>query len=207
MNGPPMDELMAEFYMGEPESNTTISLYDNTYFDIMDATTWAYNIDTIAQSLSNICRFNGHIANFYSVAEHAVRVANLLKSWGANELVQFLGLHHDDMESIIGDIPSPHKRLLLIHTEDSVAEWMHFFEKTLEYSFFRAIGVLGPTESTNLEGFERDWSDVKRADVAVYLEERAERPILGKGLTPARAKKEYLKMHNRLALSLGLETE
>lgn len=207
MNGPPMDELMAEFYMGEPESNTTISLYDNTYFDIMDATTWAYNIDTIAQSLSNICRFNGHIANFYSVAEHAVRVAKVLKSWGANELVQFIGLHHDDMESIIGDIPSPHKRLLLIHTEDSIAEWMHFFEKTLEYSFFRAIGVLGPTESTDLEGFERDWSDVKRADVYVYLEERAERPILGKGMTPARAKKEYLKMHNRLALSLGLETE
>ena len=207
MNGPPMDELMAEFYMGEPGSDSAISLYDNTYFDIMDATTWAYNIDTIAQSLSNICRFNGHIANFYSVAEHAVRVAKLLKSWGANELVQFIGLHHDDMESIIGDIPSPHKRLMYIRTTDITAESVHFFEKTLEYSFFRAIGVLAPTEITGNEGFAHDWEDVKRADVAVYLEERAERPILGKGMTPARAKKEYLKMHNRLALSLGLETE
>lgn len=190
--------------MGEPESSSTISLADNTYFDILDTSTWSYNIETIAQSLSNICRFNGHIENFYSVAEHAVRVTKVLRSWGASELVQFLGLHHDDMESIIGDIPSPHKRLLLVNTGDFIAESMHDLEKTLEYSFFTAIGVLGPVGKTDFDGFERDWSYVKRADVYVYLQERAERPILGKGLAPHKAKTQYLKMHEELAESIGL---
>jgi hypothetical protein len=199
-----MESLMVEFRLGEPLSKTSISLVDNTYFDILNTSTWSYNIETIAQSLSNICRFNGHIENFYSVAEHAVRVAKTLRSWGASELVQFIGLHHDDMESIIGDIPSPHKHLLMFDTGDFIAESMHDLEKTLEYSFFTAIGVLGPVGKTDFEGFERDWSYVKRADVYVYLKERAERPILGKGLAPHKAKTQYLKMHEELAESIGL---
>lgn len=59
----------------------------------------------IGHALSNICRFGGHTAMFYSVAEHSVllagAVAKPFKAWA---------LLHDAAEAYIGDIPRPIKR-------------------------------------------------------------------------------------------------
>lgn len=51
-------------------------------------------IEDIAHSLSNMCRFCGHVREFYSVAEHSVRGASHL--YGLNAL-QFL--LHDAAEA------------------------------------------------------------------------------------------------------------
>ncbi len=67
-------------------------------------------IEDIAHSLANICRFNGHVREFYSVAEHSIRVSWLLENWGEDEDVQFWGLMHDASEAYIGDWATPLKQ-------------------------------------------------------------------------------------------------
>jgi hypothetical protein len=185
------DRLYEEFRVGEPQSKTTIMLVDNSLFDIQDTSTWQFSLDNIATSLSNLCRYNGHIRNFYSVAEHAVRVSKKLEEWCWGYKIQYLGLHHDDIESyLLGDIPSPQKRLLSIDGEP-----FKYVEETLEHIYFQALGL----RST----FIQFWDVVKEADLAVYIEERSERPIIGQGLYPNLAKKLYLGRHAELLQRLG----
>lgn len=64
-------------------------------------------INDIAVSLSNICRFAGHLSHFYSVAQHAVLCSQLVPQEFA-----FEALMHDATEAYCQDIPAPLKRLL-----------------------------------------------------------------------------------------------
>lgn len=185
--------LIDDFQAGEPESHTAIRLVDDLLFDILDPRTWVFTLDTIVTSLSNLCRFNGHIRNFYSVAEHSVRVSRMLEMWGESQLVQYVGLHHDDMEAYLGDCPSPHKGIMSIDGDS-----FKFVEQTLEYSYWSTLGV---------DVTPAMWKRVKDADLAVYLAEREERPILGQGLYPSLAKDQYLKLHNELITALNGEVE
>lgn len=70
------------------------------------------DIEDIAHSLSNICRFNGHVREFYSVAQHCVQCAALLKTWGASLKIQAAGLLHDASEAYLCDVIRPVKRNL-----------------------------------------------------------------------------------------------
>ncbi len=68
-------------------------------------------IEDVAHSLSHLCRFNGHPKYFYCVAEHAVRVSNLIEAQQRPVLEQFIALHHDDGEAYMGDVIAPLKLL------------------------------------------------------------------------------------------------
>jgi hypothetical protein len=59
----------------------------------------------IAHSLSNICRWNGHVMRFYSVAEHCIFVSGLVES-REDKLAALL---HDASEAYITDLTRPVK--------------------------------------------------------------------------------------------------
>lgn len=61
-------------------------------------------VEDVAHALSHLCRFGGHVKQFYSVAEHVVRVSNICPNY------PMWGLHHDDSEAYMVDLPRPIKR-------------------------------------------------------------------------------------------------
>lgn len=63
------------------------------------------DIRDIAHSLSLQCRYNGHVTNFYSVAEHSVMLSHMVSSSNA-----LSALMHDASEAYLTDLPRPIKK-------------------------------------------------------------------------------------------------
>lgn len=67
-------------------------------------------IEDIAHSLSNQARFLGHTREPYSIAQHSVLVARMIRECGAYDKIEpLLGLLHDAGEAYTGDFPLPIK--------------------------------------------------------------------------------------------------
>ena len=75
--------------------------------DILNPDPFAIYLPDIAHGLSMQCRFGGHTARHYSVAEHSWWVSKLCAPEYALQ-----GLLHDATEAYLCDIPTPIKRLL-----------------------------------------------------------------------------------------------
>lgn len=69
-------------------------------------------LDDVAHGLAHTCRFAGQTSRYYSVAEHAVNVCNLLRVGLDRPDLALAGLHHDDAEGFLGDVTRPLKTLL-----------------------------------------------------------------------------------------------
>ncbi len=90
------------------------------------------DIRDIAHSLSLQCRFNGHCREFYSVAEHSVRVAAQLP-----EELALWGLLHDAAEAYLGDLTRPLKR-------QDEAQWFNEAEDRLLEVIAQTFGLSWP---------------------------------------------------------------
>lgn len=95
-----------------------IETFTGCTFDSMrpERQTWStIRIRDIAHSLANQGRFTGHARFRYSVAEHSVRVSELVASLGYPEHVQLWGLMHDASEAYLTDLATPLKLSRAFH--------------------------------------------------------------------------------------------
>lgn len=103
-----------------------IRTYRGHEFNFTDINPDSIDLQDIAHSLSLICRFTGHLSEFYSVAEHCVWVSMLSYKYahaGVDGMfppespkeaakIGLYALMHDAQETYITDMNSPLKSLL-----------------------------------------------------------------------------------------------
>lgn len=125
-----------------------IRTYRGGVFHILDPKPDEIDIVDIAHALSMTCRFTGHVRNFYSVAEHCLRVSELVP-----EHHRLWALLHDASEAFIADVSSPAKQL---------AEFKPYrtLEAKIERAIFERFGLFGGRPAS-----------VKEADVVMLSTE------------------------------------
>jgi 5'-deoxynucleotidase YfbR-like HD superfamily hydrolase len=92
----------------------TMRTYSGRLLDLATPHRWTpadIRITDIAHHLSQLCRFTGATREFYSVAQHAVLVSELLEDRHPKLAQAFwmAGLLHDGAEAYVGDLPAPVK--------------------------------------------------------------------------------------------------
>jgi 5'-deoxynucleotidase YfbR-like HD superfamily hydrolase len=97
--------------------NSKYITYSRIEFSPKDFKTVHVKIEDIAHALSMLCRYNGHICEFYSVAQHCIQVSKRLAGLGYSVKIQLCGLLHDAAEAYLGDLPAPIKELLYDYKE------------------------------------------------------------------------------------------
>jgi|AGTN01.2.fsa_nt_gi hypothetical protein len=94
------------------KSKNQIITYTGVYMDPFQMTPEQVRILDIAHSLSLISRANGHIAHFFSVAQHCINCAREAECRGLSRRVQLACLLHDASECYLSDVIRPVKHRL-----------------------------------------------------------------------------------------------
>ncbi|PSR53888.1 phosphohydrolase [Adhaeribacter arboris] len=89
-----------------------IKTYSGLQVELLEPRADQIELEDIAHGLAMKCRFSGQTNQFYSVAEHSVRVAYLLLEMYQNPLLAMAGLMHDAAEAYLPDIATPLKRII-----------------------------------------------------------------------------------------------
>jgi uncharacterized protein len=101
----------------QPKAKSWIGTYTGRKFYPYDPKLEDVSIEDIAHSLSLQCRFNGHCERMYSVAQHSINCAKLLKELGYGVKHQLYVLLHDASEAYLSDVVKPVKDYLLEYCE------------------------------------------------------------------------------------------
>lgn len=123
-----------------------IQLRSGAVFDYSNIKSMQFDIEDVAHALSNICRFNGHTKEFYSVAQHSVLVSELVPEEHA-----LAALLHDAAEAYCGDMVAPLKQLLPVYQS---------IINTIEKHLFESVGIQWPPHEC-----------VKKADLTMLATE------------------------------------
>jgi len=89
-----------------------ITTYKGENFTPLNPNIHQIHIEDIAHSLSLMCRANGHIDYFYSIAQHSINCVTEAKYRGYSARIQLACLIHDASESYLSDITRPVKQFL-----------------------------------------------------------------------------------------------
>lgn len=87
----------------------------------------------IAHALSLICRGNGHVQTFFSVAQHCIFCAREAEARGYSDRVILACLLHDAAECYLSDIPRPLKKDMRAYCE--------LEERILKLAYQKLIGL------------------------------------------------------------------
>lgn len=122
-----------------------------------------YDIQDIAHPLAYLCRYNGHVHTFYSVAEHCCHIHDFIlkhygttayDAWGGWTYKRcFQALMHDCSEAFISDMPAPMKRFM---------PDFKLVEAEIEKSVFKFYDLPLPDQF------------IKLLDIRILIDERAQ---------------------------------
>jgi 5'-deoxynucleotidase YfbR-like HD superfamily hydrolase len=160
------------------------------YFDFIDLQRNVILIEDIAHGLANLCRFNGHCREFYSVAQHSVAVSRIVPPEFA-----LAGLLHDAAEAYIGDVTKPLKMMLPQYQQ---------IEREVEASVFAAFGLppkLNPCiKHADLVLLATEQRDLMNHRNQVWTSIRGVEPLAKTivPMTPKDAREEFLAEFHRL---------
>ena len=145
-----------------------IRTYTGKHFFPTEPDPSLFRVEDFAHALSLLCRGNGHVKTFWSVAEHCICCAKEAAARGLSDRLVLACLLHDASECYLSDVPRPFKQ--------EMKAYQALEERMLEMIYARFLG--SPlTEEEKRQVREIDdamlWFDLK------YLlggEEMGERP-------------------------------
>lgn len=183
--------------------NTWIQTFPTgTAFDLANPRAPDIHLEDVAHALSMLCRFTGHVRWHYSVAQHAVLVAEIVEATAPE--FAFEALHHDDGEAYYGDRSTPLKEAQAYHA-NATREGVDYVEAGVDAAVSARFSLRWTPECRRV---------VKAADLIALVTER--RDLLGEcprewfpgapapldrqvqRLDPATAEIFYLHTHARL---------
>jgi len=116
-----------------------LTTYSGRQLDLDEVTVDAIFIEDIAAALSKICRFGAQTRQFYSVAQHALLVRDILVGDLGRPDLALYGLHHDSHEAFAGDLPSPLKIKLNAEGNDAYKRLCDHLDDAISTAFGFAI--------------------------------------------------------------------
>lgn len=146
--------MTAISYNDPTRKGGSIQTHSGVIFYPLDPREEEITLVDVAHGLSNKCRFTGHTRKFYSTAEHAVRVFMDLAMRNASLMDQFVGLHHDDTDAFLPDVPTPLKIL-------PEFAWFRELEHSLQEMCYNRFGCV-----------VTDYSVIKNSDIVLLLTEK-----------------------------------
>jgi 5'-deoxynucleotidase YfbR-like HD superfamily hydrolase len=149
-----------------------IQTYTGRAFDLLNPRPEQIDVLDIAHALSNLCRFTGHVREFYSVAQHSCLVAEIVSDlWRAGphsrpcpEIVLLAALLHDAPEAYIGDVSTPLKRA--VRGEGQLSEY-DVIEERIAGAVLHRFLWRGATPNESVTTL------IKRADMIALATEHA----------------------------------
>ena len=182
---------------------TAIQTFKGRRFDLAYPRAEHVDFDEIAHALSQLCRWNGHTREFYSVAEHSCRVADACPNYRDYALL------HDGKETYLGDWITPVKQALPMYATDQldtdcVERAMNAIEDQIDAAIYRAAGLTYPVppeiaalvKHADLQLLETEKRDLMSPAMFAWTTGVAPLEKTIRPWSPARAEREF---QNRFA--------
>lgn len=191
-------------------------VFSGLYIDYDDPQPSQISLADIAHGLAYTCRFGGHTSRFYSVAEHAVLVSSLiLETHPQHYALALHGLHHDDHEAYLGDLPTPLKNALgtkydELRTEidEAICKHLNLHADGLDALVVHRADALALRMEAHVflpsRGRDPEWQPAwEKWGIAAAPDLVGPRGAWDPGLSPYMAERAYLDAHAKLLSLLG----
>lgn len=171
-----------------------IRTYTGRKFYPMDPQPDAIDIKDIAHALSLVCRGNGHVNRFFSVAQHCINCAMEAEARGCSQRVILACLIHDASEAYMSDVPRPFKQFL--------REYLAQEERLLEVVYGKFLGT--PLTEEEQKIIKQIDDDMLYFDLRELLNEPQDKPEpeihieLSYGFTPFdEVEQKYMELYEK----------